>query len=68
MWAMRPVVNLPPRARGAYVLQVVGRMKPGVSLKAAEADLGAAAAGLAQRIPADQQGTRDRGSSGCTTR
>jgi hypothetical protein len=25
LWAMRPIVNLPPRARGAYMLQVVGR-------------------------------------------
>ena len=31
IWAMRPFVNLPPRARGAYMLQVVGRLKPGVS-------------------------------------
>jgi UDP-N-acetyl-D-galactosamine dehydrogenase len=28
---------MPPRARGAYMLQVVGRLKPGVSIKAAEA-------------------------------
>ena len=33
IWAMRSLVNLPPRARGAYMLQVVGRMKPGVSLQ-----------------------------------
>ena len=39
IWAMRPITNLNPRARGAYVLQVVGRLKPGVSSKAAEADL-----------------------------
>ena len=32
MWAMRPFPpNMPPRARGAYQLQVVGRMKPGVA-------------------------------------
>src|SRR6185503_6454665 len=43
IWAMRPVVNLPPRARSAYVLHVVGRLKPGVSIDAAEADLGAVA-------------------------
>ncbi len=50
MWAMRPFVNLPPRARGAYALQVVGRMKPGVSIQAAESDLGAVAAGLASEF------------------
>ena len=41
IWAMRPFVNLPPRARGAYMLQVVGRMKPGVAIDAAQADLSA---------------------------
>ena len=51
MWAMRPLVNLPPQARGAYALQVVGRLKPGVSLKAAEADLGAVASVLAREFP-----------------
>ena len=51
LWAMRPITNLPPRARGAYMLQVVGRLKPGVSIKAAEADLAAVAAGLAREFP-----------------
>jgi putative ABC transport system permease protein len=58
MWAMRPLVNLPPRARAAYMLQVVGRMKPGVSIQAAESDLGAVAAGLASEFP---QTNKDRG-------
>ena len=52
MWAMRSLVNLPPRVRGAYALQVVGRLKPGVSIEAAEADLGAVAAALATRVSA----------------
>ena len=56
MWAMRPVVNLPPRARAAYMLQVVGRMKPGVSVKAAEADLAAVADGLAREFPQTNKG------------
>ena len=56
IWAMRPLVNLPPRARGAYVLQVVGRMKPGVSIEAAEADLGAVADGLAREFPQTNKG------------
>ena len=49
MWAMRPFPrNLPPRARAAYQLQVVGRMKPGVAIQAAQSDLAAVADGLAQ--------------------
>jgi putative ABC transport system permease protein len=51
IWAMRPLVNLPPRARGAYMLQVVGRMKPGVGIAAAQSDLEAVAAGLAREYP-----------------
>ncbi|MGH8309667.1 MAG: ABC transporter permease, partial [Steroidobacteraceae bacterium] len=38
MWAMQPFVNMPPRARGAYMLQAVGRMKPGVKMAAAQSD------------------------------
>ena len=38
------------------MLQVVGRLKPGVSFKAAEADLGAAAAGLATEFPQTNKG------------
>ena len=52
MWGMRPFPKtLPPRARGAYQLQVVGRMKPGVAIEAAQADLAAVAAGLATEFP-----------------
>jgi putative ABC transport system permease protein len=56
MWAMRPITNLPPRARAAYALQVVGRMRPDVSIKAAEADLGAVAATLARDYPQTNAG------------
>jgi putative ABC transport system permease protein len=56
LWAMRPLVNLRPSARGAYALQVVGRMKPGVSIQAAAADLGAVAAGLASEFPQTNKG------------
>ena len=28
LWGMQPFVNMPPRARSAYFLQVVGRLKP----------------------------------------
>jgi len=57
MWAMRPFpANLPPRARAAYQLQVVGRMKPGVAVQAAQSDLGAVADGLAKEFPAFNKG------------
>jgi putative ABC transport system permease protein len=56
MWAMRSFVNLPPRVRGAYGWQVVGRMKPGVSIQAAESDLGAVAAALAGEFPQTNKG------------
>ena len=56
IWAMRSLVNLPPRVRGVYALQVVGRMKPGVAIKAAAADLGAVADGLAREFPQTNQG------------
>ena len=56
IWALRSLVNLPPRARAAYVLQVVGRLKPGVSIEAAAADLGAVADGLAREFPQTNKG------------
>jgi putative ABC transport system permease protein len=56
IWAMRPITNLPPRVRGAYVLQAVGRLKPGVSLAAAGADLDTVAAGLARDFPQTNKG------------
>ena len=51
MWAMRPFVNMPPRARASYQLQVVGRIKPGVSIAAAQSDLAAVADGLSREFP-----------------
>ena len=51
MWAMRPFINMPPRARTAYQVQVVGRMKPGVAIEAARQDLTAVADGLAKEFP-----------------
>ena len=56
IWAMRSLVNLPPRARAAYMLHVVGRVKPGVSIEAAEADLGAVADGLAREFAQTNKG------------
>jgi putative ABC transport system permease protein len=52
MWAMRPFPpSMPPRARASYQLQVVGRIKPGVSVEAAQSDLAAVAEGLAREFP-----------------
>jgi putative ABC transport system permease protein len=56
IWALRPLVGIPPRARAAYGLQVVGRMKPGVSIQAAGADLGVVADGLAHEFPQTNKG------------
>ncbi len=56
LWALRPLVNLPPRARAAYMLQVSGRLKPGVAIEAAAADLGAVADGLAREFPQTNRG------------
>ncbi len=56
LWAMRSVTNLPPRARSAYVLQAVGRLKPGVSLQAAQSDLASVAADLAREFPQSNTG------------
>ena len=56
IWAMRPLVNLPPQARGAYALQVVGRLRPGIPVAAAEADLGAVASDLAREFPQTNNG------------
>jgi putative ABC transport system permease protein len=51
MWAMRPFAGMPPRARGAYMLQAVGRLKPGVGIEAAQSDLTAVAEGLSRDFP-----------------
>jgi putative ABC transport system permease protein len=56
MWAMRPVANLPPQARGAFSLQAVGRLKPGIAVAAAQSDLQAVADGLAREFPQTNAG------------
>jgi len=56
IWAMRPILNLPPRARAAYQLQAVGRLKPGVALASASADLDTVARQLAQDFPQTNTG------------
>jgi putative ABC transport system permease protein len=56
IWAMRPITNLNPRARGAHLLQAVGRLKTGVSVKEAEADISAVADALAREYPQTNKG------------
>jgi putative ABC transport system permease protein len=58
MWAVRPILGAPPAVRTLYQLRVIGRMKLGVSLEAARADLAAVADGLARDFPATN---KDRG-------
>lgn len=56
IWALVPIQGAPPNARSAYILRVVGRMKPDVTLEAARSDLSAVAEGLAQEFPATNKG------------
>jgi putative ABC transport system permease protein len=56
IWAMRPFLDMPPRVRGQYMLQVVGRMKPEVGISAAQADLTAVATNLAAEFPQTNSG------------
>jgi putative ABC transport system permease protein len=58
LWAMRPFVNMPPRVRAFGMLSAVGRLKPGVTIQAADADVSSVAAGLAREFP---QTNADRG-------
>jgi putative ABC transport system permease protein len=57
LWAVVPIEN-DPGERGDHFLQAVGRLRPGVSLEAARADLEAVAAGLAREFPATNAGRR----------
>ena len=56
LWAMIPIAGAPPRARAAHIFQAVGRLKPGVTLAAADADLSAVASALAQEYPKTNDG------------
>ena len=46
----------PERLRGTRFLQVIGRIKPDVSIEAAQADLATVAAGLAREFPSTNKG------------
>ena len=55
MWAMRWIPNR-PQLRGAYALNAVARLKPGVTIEAAQSDLDTVAAELAREFPATNTG------------
>jgi putative ABC transport system permease protein len=57
LWAVLKISRAPD-ARGAHVLQAIGRLRPGVTLEAARADVEAVAAGLAREFPATNAGRR----------
>jgi putative ABC transport system permease protein len=56
MWALRWIPREAPQARTAYGLRVVGRMKPGVTLESANADITSVAEGLAREFPKTNTG------------
>ena len=58
LWAPLVVTPAQLAARGDHGLQVVGRLRPGVSLAQAQANLEAVAASIAQKFP-DEQGDRN---------
>lgn len=55
MWAM-VAFDRRPALRGAYGLRAVGRLKPGVTIDAARAEMATIAEGLAQAFPATNKG------------
>jgi putative ABC transport system permease protein len=56
IWALIPIQGAPATARSAYIFQVVGRLKRGVPLETADADLAAVAEGLAREFPKTNTG------------
>jgi putative ABC transport system permease protein len=56
MWAMVPIQGAPPAARTAYMIRAIGRLKPGVTLDAARADMANVADGMAREMPATNKG------------
>jgi putative ABC transport system permease protein len=55
MWALRSIPRI-PQARRAYIWTAVGRMKPGVTVEGARADLSTVADGLAREFPETNTG------------
>jgi putative ABC transport system permease protein len=56
IWALISFQGIPPAARSAYVTHVIGRLKPGVTFEAANADMTAVAEGLAREFPQTNTG------------
>jgi putative ABC transport system permease protein len=56
LWALIPISGAPPRARASHMFRAVGRLKPGVTLAAADADLSAVASALAKEYPKTNEG------------
>ena len=56
MWAMRPFIKCRRGPAASYMLQVVGRMKPGRLHRRRAADLSAVAEGLAREFPQTNRG------------
>ena len=55
MWGLRWIPPL-PQLRTAYGVQGIGRLKPGVTLEQAQADIDTAASGLAKEFPQSNTG------------
>jgi putative ABC transport system permease protein len=51
VWALVGLEEFPPRARGARMFHAIGRLKPGVTIAAAEAELASIAGALAREYP-----------------
>lgn len=56
IWALFSIQGAPAAARGAYFLQVIGRLRPGVTREAADADMAVVAEGLAREFPKTNEG------------
>lgn len=56
IWALMPIQQLPEGVRGAYFLETVARLKPGVSSDTARAEMASIAADLAREYPATNEG------------
>jgi putative ABC transport system permease protein len=55
MWGLRPIPKV-PQLRAAYAVQAVGRLKPGITLEQAQADIDTVASGLAKEFPQSNTG------------
>ena len=56
LWGLQFTEGFPERARGNYNYRAVARLKPGVSLEAAESEMAGIAAELAREYPATNEG------------